>query len=247
VSLKFKNQDELLERIKKSLPQHCGSEECVAVFDADGTLWEEDANQILLDYQRERFKNRKFEDLFADYYQKYHRHELCELFLKKQEGFSLSEFQDQSEKALDISPLSVFPFQRELLNCLFEKGLKIVVVTASIQWLVELAVKKTKLPVHQVLGCRTELDRGGLISNRIVRPSPGIDSKAEVFLKEYSKTSCFLAAGNTPSDEPLLDLAKLSIIVHSAKKNSLIFEKENQLKDLALKNQWLLFEREKLG
>jgi len=147
---------------------------------------------------------------------------------------------------LTEKPLTVFSFQRELLAYLKKQGIKLVVLTASIQWLVELAVKKESLPVDQVLGSRTELDglETELISDRIVRPSPGEDSKAEVFLKEYGRDSCLLATGNTPSDLPLLELAKFSFVVHSAEKTDIIFPKEQKMKELALAKKWLLFEKE---
>ena len=403
-SLKFKNQDQLLDAVKKAVHERSHKEEQIAAFDADGTLWQEDANQILLDYQivqekqldqknqqknqtgwkkqthhekpnssvrlvtsavpkkagielekREELKKQsetnseletqlenqfirsnnqefgKFSDLLSDCYQKYHRHELCESFLKKQAGLSFAEFQDQSEKALAETPLTVFPFQRELLAYLNKQGLKIVVITASIQWLVELAVKKCDLPVDQVIGCHTELElsqglrshledllnlkgiaeqslilknfclleskeskrlmlsqseikkreegesEGGKqqsnqtetqkqielsraelenlepfdfkkelnISDRIVRPSTGKDSKGEVFLKEYAENSCFLAAGNTRTDLPLLELARLPFVVHSAEKNNIIFPAEQKMKELALTKKWLIFEKEK--
>ena len=44
--------------------------------------------------------------------------------------------------------------------------MKVVVVTASIQWLVELAVEIYHLPVDCVLGMRTALD-GQMISDKI--------------------------------------------------------------------------------
>ena len=269
--MKFKQQDQLLNKIKQVV-LHRTSEEQHAVFDADGTLWLEDANQILLDYQIQKekensfkklansnpsVKSQNFQELLKDYYQIDHRHELCQSFLKKQAGFSLAEFQAQVEKALSQQALTVLPFQRELLAYLKKQGLKIVVITASIQWLVELAVKKEKLPVDQVIGCRAELKKTKqagevpqefksdlLISEQLVQPSPAKDSKAEVFLKEYPKSSCLLAAGNTLSDLPLLELASLPFVVNSAGKDQRVFSAEQKMKEKALEKQWILFEKE---
>jgi len=253
--LKFNNQDQLLEFIKKAVSQRNPEEDSIAVFDADGTLWQEDANQILLDYQieqeqKDKKRKKNFVELLKNYYQRHHRDKLCELFLKKQTGLSLTEFQSQSQKALSQTSLTVFPFQKELLKYLKKQGLKTVVITASIQWLVQLIVKKKDLPVDQVLGCHTELDPSDgnkefIISDRIVKPSTATHSKAEIFLKEHSKNSCFLAIGNTMSDLPLLELAKVPVVVHSAKKGSLLFEKEQEMKQLALAKKWLLFEQTK--
>ena len=458
--MKFKNQNRLLDLIKKTVDERT-QKESIAVFDADGTLWQEDVNQILLDYQielekefqvsssshfkeffqgenqefqknkqaipvnskksfnfvesftpkesvtpgntvtpitvnpattlnprpvkaftgaisqeqKKRAKAEKqslngdkqvetFQDLLSDYYQKDHRHELCQQFLKKQAGLSFDQFEAVTEKALEKTPLTVFPFQRELLSYLKKQKVKIVVVTASIQWLVEIAVKKYNLPVDQVIGSRSELylsknsmsgkvlnweiggrensknlsvflsdkigalsslvenskkisdktdlegestqnqklegsfllksnkfqnqsfsenekqklikqnegeikkiredeiqkwleltqeERYGLkdfdlkkkvwISDRLVRPSTSKDSKAEVFLQEYKKSSCLLAGGNTLSDLSLMELAELSFMVHSSKKGEAIFSAEQKMKKHALAKNWILFER----
>ena len=120
--------------------------------------------------------------------------------------------------------------------------MKIVVVTASIQWLVELAVEMYHLPVDQVLGMKTELE-GQVITDKILYPAPVGKHKAEVLLKYFPKESCFLAGGNTPTDQPLLELADLSFVVHSADSENVIFPAEQKLKRLALKKKWILFEK----
>ena len=238
--MSFKRENDLLDLIKKSVDERA-VEKDTAVFDADGTLWLEDANQVLLNYQLKR-NRQKFEEFLEDYYQHFHRHLLCELFARKQAGLFLKEFQDQARASLEESPLHVFPFQKKLLSYLKRQDMKIIVVTASIQWLVELAVKIDRLPVDQVLGCRTELEEGDKISDRIVKPSPPLHSKGEVFLQYNKRDSCFLAGGNTLTDRPLLELAELAFVVHSAKKDSVIFSSERKMRELALQKKWLLFE-----
>ena len=115
-------------------------------------------------------------------------------------------------------------------------------MTASIQWLVESAVEVYQLPVDRVFGMKTRLE-GNILSDQILQPAPIKKCKAEVLLKYMSGESCFLAGGNTPADQPLLELAELSFVVNSAGFESVIFPAEQKLKQLALKKNWILFEK----
>ncbi|MBC6415322.1 MAG: haloacid dehalogenase-like hydrolase [Bdellovibrionales bacterium] len=239
--MKFKREKQLLDKIKKFVDQR-SSDQNVAVFDADGTLWFEDTNQILLNYQLKRDRE-KFKELLTDDYQCLNRDKLCEEFAKKQAGLSLSEFQEQAQASLKQSPLNIFPFQKKLLLYLKKQGMKIVIVTASIQYLVELAVKFYNLPIDQVLGFQTKKDKNNKLSDIVLKPSPTLQSKEEVFLLHYKKKSCFLAAGNTLTDRPLLELAQLAVVVHSAQETDVVFLAEQKLKELSLQKNWILFER----
>ena len=238
--MKFHREEELLNRIKKAVKKRQPSKN-LAVLDADGTLWSEDANHILLDYQVKKDK-KKFETLL-DIEHQTHRYKLCEDFVQRQSGLTLDEFQSLAGKALEKKPLNVFPFQRLLLDYLKNENMKIVIVTASIEWLVELAVEKYALPVDRVLGMRTKLE-GNRITNQIIRPAPVSQYKAEVLFDRLPEESCFLAGGNTLTDQPLLELAEISFVVNSADSKNIIFPSEQKLKQLALKKNWILFEKQ---
>ena len=112
------------------------------------------------------------------------------------------------------------------------------------KWLVEEAVKLYNLPVDKVLGVELKLE-GNKISEELLKPAPFSHSKAEVFLQHSSMEKCFLAGGNTFADCPLLEMAEVSFVVHSALKGDEIFSAEEKLKKLAIKNNWIIFEREK--
>ena len=241
--MKFHKEEELLNLIKKAVIQR-PSDKNLAVLDADGTLWSEDANHILLEYQTAKDKKnfQNLHELLELDYQS-HRYKLCEAFVERQAGKSLMEFQSDSREALEKKSLHVFPFQRHLLNFFKEQDMKIIIVTASIQWLVEVAVKKLNLPVDQVIGMKTEL-KGELITDKIIHPIPAGQNKAEALSKYFSKKSCFLAAGNSPSDQPLLELAEVPFVVHSAVSDNIIFPAERKLREEALKRNWILFEKE---
>ena len=237
--MKFHKEKELLSLIKITVEKRPPGKN-LAVLDADGTLWPEDANHILLTHQIKKNK-KKFQQLLANDYQT-HRYKLCEAFIQKQAGLSLEEFQSECQTALKQNALNVFPFQRLLLEYLKNQSMKIVVVTASIQWLIEQAIEIYHLPVDRVLGMKAQL-KGKIISDKIVRPAPIGRYKAEVLLKYIQKEACFLAGGNTPTDQPLLERADLPFVVHSADPENVIFPAEQKLKQFALKKNWILFEK----
>ena len=239
-NLKFKRESELLDFLKKQIDQRPSSENLVAM-DADGTLWPEDVNNHLIAYQKKK-SLRELEDVLDPAYQaEGERYKRCELFVKKQAGFSIKEFQFHCRSTVEERPLHVFPFQKELLSYLKRQGLKIFIVTASIKWLVEEAVKIYKLPVEGVLGLETKLKKG-ILTKEIIRPAPLSTFKGEVFLKFNQGKKCFLAGGNTPSDMPILRMAKCPFVVHSAKPKTENFDGESKLKKTALANNWTLFE-----
>lgn len=240
--MKFKEEDSLLSLLKSRLDQNKSFSNLVAL-DADGTLWREDANHILLKYEREKGL-RKVSDLLDPFYEEEkNRYRRCELFAERQAGWTKEELKQHCSRALEEDPLSVFPFQRKLLTYLKEKGFKIYIVTASLKILVEVAVKLYDLPVDGVLGVETKI-KEGLISSEILRPAPLSGAKAEVFLKHSQGKKCVLAGGNTSSDRPLLEMAPVSFVVHSAEEGHENFLAEKRLKEKAKRQQWIVFERE---
>ena len=243
--MKFQKEEENLHQIKKAVTQRPKNKN-LAVLDADGTLWPEDANHILLEHQIKK-SQKKFQNLseLLEIEYQTQRYKLCEAFIQRQAGSSLDQFKEDSQEALAQNPLHVFPFQRHLLSFLKEQGMKVVIVTASIQWLIQLAVKIYQLPVDQVIGMKTELERE-IITDKIIRPAPAGKSKAIALSQYFTSESCFLAGGNSPSDQPLLELAELSFMVHSAASDNIIFSAERQLRQEALKKNWILFEKNNL-
>ena len=237
--MSFYREDELLQQLKGRINKATPFKKKIVVFDADGTLWPEDINDIFLNYLTQKGL-RDLSDLLKPYYRR-HRQEYCELFTLRQAGFSLKEFKLHSRQALKEKPLHVFPFQKKLLLYLKQEGLKICVVTASIKWLVEIAIQSNHLPVDQVLGAET-LIKNGKLSSQLLRPSP-INNKKEVFLKYYLEENCLLAGGNTKTDLPLLEIAQIPFVVHSARKESFLFPIEEKLKAVALKKKWIIFEK----
>lgn len=238
--LKFQKEEQLLNKLKDKVDNRAPFKNLVA-FDADGTLWPEDANSILLEYQIKKGL-RDLKDLLSPIYcNEGNRYRRCELFAERQAGFKLQEFKNYCLEALRENPLHVFSFQKKLLKYLKQKGMKIFVVTASIKWLVESAVKLYNLPVDEVLGVEAKLE-GEIISAELLRPAPISGLKGEVFLKYSQGKSCFLAGGNTSSDLPLLEMAEVPFVVHSAGRENENFPAEEKLIKLAVRKNWIIFQ-----
>ena len=240
--MKFKQELILLGNIKKQVDKEIESQS-IAVFDADGTLWPEDANDLLLNYQ-ENHKLRKHSDLLSyEYKHGKNRSNRCKEFACRQKGFSLEEFRAQSRQVLKENSLQVFSFQRDLLKFLKQKNIFIYIVTASLKWLVEEAVKKYDLPVDKVLGMESHIEDGKITSQLIEPLTYGL-GKGEALLKSTGQKKPLLAAGNSFSDLSLLEMAKISFVVHSADSKNENYTSEQKLKPYIEKNNWALFKIE---
>lgn len=211
-----------------------------SAFDADGTLWREDANNILLNYQ-EKYQLRKVAYLMSkEFSPDKSRGERCRQFACEQAGFTLEEFRHHCRQALKERPVTPFPIQKELLRYLKSKNHFIYVVTSSIKWLVEEACRLNSLPIDKVLGVETVL-KEGRITNQIVQPMPHGTGKRMAFLNSTQNTSPLFASGNTRNDVPLLEMAKVRLVIHSARKEQEDFESEQATEALARKQSWFVW------
>ena len=212
-----------------------------SVFDADGTLWKEDANNIFLNYQ-EKHKLRKVGFLKEEPFRPdSERQKKCERFTAIQAGFTLEEFHHHCRKALEETPLTPFPLQRELLSYLKARNHLIYVVTASLKLLVEEACRLYSLPVDKVLGAETALTNGKF-TDQILRPFPFGPGKKTTFLKATKNIRPIFSAGNTESDKPLLETAKVRLVVHSAKQGEENFKSEQKISASARERSWFVWE-----
>ncbi len=237
--MKFKQEDILLDRVKEQMSKHL-EPQSIAVFDADGTLWLEDVNHLLLHHQ-EKYHLRKHSDLLDERYKMQDRSLRCKEFARRQEGFSLEELKSQIHQVLEENPLQVFSFQNKLLHFLKEKNIFIYVVTASLTWLVEQTIEKYRLPVDKVLGVATHVENGKITSKLIEPLTYGL-GKQEALLLATNQKKPLLAAGNSPSDLSLLEIAKISLVVSSADAKNENYSFEQEMKSHVEKNNWILFE-----
>ena len=231
-----------LNLIKKKIQEETLKETTpFSVFDADGTLWKQDINNIFLNYLEQNglrevsdLKNIEFQD-------EKKRKERCHLFASRQAGFTMEEFLHHARKAIESSQLSLFPFQEELIRFLQSQNHKIYIVTSSIQWLVEEACQLLSLPIHQVLGMENHVKKG-IITNEVRRPLVYGAGKKEKLLETTQNQKPLFAAGNTSNDLNLLEMAKIALVVNSAPKGHENFDSEQEMKNLSSKRAWFLWE-----
>lgn len=239
MSKKRINASPLKQKIERLLNQQHNP---IAVFDADGTIWAKDINNLFLNYQLEN-NIRDLKDLLDPLYgDEKHRGRRCGQFVCRQAGLSLKDLKQQFKAALKSQDLTVFPFQRDLMEYLKQKAIRIFIVTASMQWLVEEAVQLFCLPVDRVLGVRVKLKRG-VLTDQLIPPLTFGEGKKQVFLRETGDKTPLFAAGNSPSDCPLMEMASVTLTVHSAsKEDTENFPLEVKMKQLAQKKGWLLLD-----
>ena len=232
----------LLNNIKQSLASlPKTSQEAFSVFDADGTLWPQDINHILLEYL-EKHKLRSVQDLlssqFADSENRWKR---CQFFAERQAGFSLEEFQHHCRCALEANPLTLFPFQKNLIEFLKSQSQHIYIVTSSLKELVKIWCEMQQLPIDKIFGIETRVDQG-IITKEIIKPLTYGEGKKQALLNWTKNNKPVLAAGNTFNDLAMLEIAQISLVVNSAPKEHENFKDEQALAQLAKKQGWLLLD-----
>lgn len=210
----------------------------LAVFDADGTLWAEDIGFSFFEFQvREIWKTPDFLKKAEDIYT-HNPKQSCAYIVQLNKGMSISEYRQLCLEYLKLYKLSLFSFQLELMDYLSKKGVKIYIVTASSEWLVQEVVKHYKLPVKDVVGVRT-LIKENKITDEIEHPISFGEGKTEAFLNRSKRILPFFASGNTLSD---LELLKISshhrFSIASAKPDEKQYQSERALLDISKKNSW---------
>ena len=239
--MRFKNENLYLEQLQLKVKERIkGDEPFLVALDADGTLWSQDVNHILMDYQEENGLL-KTKDLLSSYKEDEKRSERCKEFARRQTAFSFLEFQNQCRKALYQKPLEVFSFQKKLFSFLKNQGAEIFIITASLKYLVEEALKINNLLVDQVLGVETKIEEGRFTAE-ILPPLTYGEGKKEAFLKKAGGKKLLLAGGNSQGDLPFLELAEVSFVVNSASSENENFSSEQKMKQWAQRENQFLFE-----
>ncbi len=221
-------------------PGKARGEQPYAAFDADGTLWPEDVNHILIKYQQ-RQGLREVSDLLKNNLWQGRRAEKCAEFARRQQDLSPGSLRVFCRAALGECPPRPFPLMAWLLRLLRENGLMIYVVSASLEPLVEEALKGAGLAADRVLGAKCRVAGGGITSH-VIQPLTYGPGKKQALLQITGGRRPWLAAGNSLSDLPLLELAEAPVAVRSAPAGHENFDSERELAALAKQRGWLAFE-----
>ena len=224
------------EKITSSLSQIPNK---TAVFDADGTLWGEDIGFGFFNYQKENHLFKKPIPNIEDIYKKNPR-KACALIVQINQGTAHKHFLSWCDEYLRKKTLHLFSFQKKIMNFFQKNKIDIQIVTASPEWVVQRAARYFDLPVSLVIGAKTRIDEGGLITDEVIHPLPIEDDKVTCFLKKSKNQRPFFAAGNTLSDLPLLKMAThFRLAVGSAPPGHKHYDAERKLQAAARRHSWL--------
>ena len=219
----------------------------ITAFDADGTLWKNDVGKGFFKFlvrKKKLIKNismpqKQFDSVLA----KQGRKSALIWLAQSLAGFSLKEVYSWAEDFLKENPLKVFPFQKKLIQFFHSKNIPVFIVSSSVQWVLEPALKVFNIPQENIIGVRTLASSEGVITAEAVRPAPIQGDKIKALLKKTGGVPPFFSAGNTLADLSLLEAAKaFRMVVTSAGPDSMNYESEQKLKKTAKAKGWFSLE-----
>jgi HAD superfamily phosphoserine phosphatase-like hydrolase len=194
-----------------------------AVFDADGTLWQNDLGETFLKWLIE---NKKLEnaDYSKDIYKEY------EDLVKKDPGkgfiFAVTLMKGIDEKDLknwaedffnNHFKENVYPKQKELIKRLKDAGVEVWIVSASNFWSIEGAAPYMGVEPAHVIAIKTEVENGKL-TDKIITPVLHGPGKVEA-IKKYIGDRVDLVSGNSMSDYDMLKFStSLSLVINPSGK-----------------------------
>lgn len=194
----------------------------IAVFDADGTLWDKDAGEAFFLWQIANCGFQFQSDPWVYYHEwkKRDPHGAYGWLAQISAGVPIATVRSWAETCFaSHSPWPVFGSIRRLVERLQQAGFDIYVVTASVKWSVEPAARHLLgIPANRVLGIETEIINN-CVSDRVLSPITYRQGKAEALLRATGGIRPAFAAGNTLGDIALLEAAvdfKLMIQSQSA-------------------------------
>jgi len=209
-----KKIDEFIKKVKEG-----EIKDPKAVFDADGTLWQNDLGETFLKWLIE---NKKLQnaDYSKDIYKEY------DDLVKKDPGkgfiFAVTLMKGIEEKELkkwaedffnNHFKENVYPKQKELIKRLKDAGVEVWIVSASNFWSIEGAAPYMGVEKEHVIAIKTEVENGKL-TDKIITPVLHGAGKVEA-IKKYIGNRVDLVSGNSMSDYDMLKFSTgLSIVIN---------------------------------
>ena len=233
---------ELWDHLAKHLAQAAGEIDGprIAAFDADGTLWDDDAGETFFDWEIHRAG---LKGLPKDPWQHY-------LDLKKIDhikayvwlaqinaGHSLEQVRAWAQQCFDDrSDWPVFSSQVLLTDLLRTLGFEIYIVTASIKWAVEPVAQLVGVDHDHVIGITTKIENGK-VGMDAVHPVTWRQGKAEA---ATGGVRPILACGNTYGDTALLETAThIRLAISTQNEPCGLYDEEQKLAIEADRRGWL--------
>lgn len=236
------------EQLSKCLDQELAiNKNPVAVFDADGTLWDADLGEAFFRWQ---IKNSNLANMPADPWRHYRDMKAsgdprpAYLWLAQiNQGQQFSKIQAWANQCVaEMQPLPMFEDQKKLIQLLLKKNVQIYVVTASVKWAVEPGARILGLSDSHVLGVATKIENG-IVTDKNAGEITYREGKLKALLEKTGGIKPFFASGNSPGDSTLLAAAtRMSLAVGATKPGHELFESEEKLREEARAKSWWIHE-----
>lgn len=234
----WKNIEDRIRKIKKEFAHP------VAAFDVDGTLWDGDISEHFFSYQ---ILHRLLPDLPRDPWARYiglmmEKEEKALIWLaqinKGQRLETVRKWTRESFMGLTESA-SFFGEQKKFVEMLLRENFSVYFISGSVQWVVEPLAEHFGVPAENVIGMRTEVNKG-IITDNPVLPLTWKEGKIQALLKKTNGERPQICSGNSMGDFALLDAAThLRLAVSSQPRDGRLVTSEKMLQQEARKKGWL--------
>jgi len=215
----------------------------IAAFDADGTLWSCDVGKTFFQYQVQKnlLKIPDPQKQFDHIQQTQGKKRALQWIACIQAGTFLDDMKQWVKDFLKQTPPQPFIFQQHLIRWLQANNVTIFIVSSSLKWILDQVMQIYSIPSDQVIGVETQVE-SGVITDRLILPTPIQEDKPKS-LQSRTKMPAVFAAGNTLSDQQLLESAThVRLVVSSAQKGHRNYISEQKMLQLAQQHDWFHLE-----
>ena len=244
--------DTFLKKLKTEV--FSNKQQIFAAFDADGTLWPGDVGRGFFQFLiQKKYLVKKFPNLqksFNSVVKKKGRKHALEWLAQILSGLKLTEVQSWVKQFFIENPLQAFLINKCVIEFLHSKNIPVYIVSSSVQWVLEEALKAFHIPTERIIGVQT-IVQNGIITDKLILPAPVHENKIKALHKKTKGANPFLSAGNTPSDLSLLTAAShFQLVMASATTESKkllldgnkMYLQEKQLVQIAKDKKWFYLE-----
>tara|TARA_Y100000031_G_C8177609_1_gene364865 strand:- start:28 stop:750 length:723 start_codon:yes stop_codon:yes gene_type:complete len=228
-------------------------EQGYAVLDFDNTCIINDIQEAVLSYLCENslLKHLDGQETLQKYYQLDNEHDAYEFAITILDGFTIDELKEIVKKVIlaegsEIGKRELFGVTinhglkinqsvASLIDFLDKKGYSLYLVSASSKFVIEVAAKVffpnynfTSIGIENVI-------KDGVLTKDLVYPISTCEGKVDNIKNHISKNDKpTVAVGDSMNDAFMLEYSKFKVVV----------DRNNQLTDLARKNNWLILPRQ---